>query len=92
MVDVLEGDRAYVNLAPHAEPQLGKRGLYRAVGGTNIPDLNLAMLWVLNMSDGTKSLVDIAERSKMSWTSIRKAADLLEEGGLLRPATPEHGT
>src|SRR5262249_25859182 len=32
----------YHNLAPDAEPPLGRRGLYRAMGGTDIPDLNLA--------------------------------------------------
>ena len=47
IVDVLEGNRTYTNLAPDGEPQLGKRGLYGAIGGTDIPDLNLAMLWVL---------------------------------------------
>jgi len=34
---VLESNRTYVNLNPKCEPQLGKRGLYRSVGGT--PDL-----------------------------------------------------
>jgi len=83
IVDVLEANRTYQNLAPEGEPQLGKRGLYRATGGTNIPDLNLAMLWVLTLSDGGHALVDIAERSKMPFASIRAAADLLRDGGLL---------
>ncbi|HEY0483954.1 MAG TPA: DUF4910 domain-containing protein, partial [Kofleriaceae bacterium] len=65
IVDVLEGNRRYTNLAPDGEPQLGKRGLYRATGGTTIPDLNLAMLWVLTLSDGRHGLLDIAERAKL---------------------------
>ena len=83
IVDILEHDQRYRNLAPFGEPQLGSRGLYRAVGGTNIPDLQLAMLWVLNLSDGAHSLLDIAERAKMSFTAISKAADLLLEHALL---------
>ena len=64
IVDVLEGNLRYRNLAPFGEPQLGSRGLYRAMGGTGIPDMQLAMLWVLNLSDGEHTLLDIAERAQ----------------------------
>lgn len=86
IVAALLGNATYVNLAPYGEPQLGKRGLYRALGGTNIPDLQMALLWVLNLSDGEHSLLDVAERSRMSFRSIRAAADILLEHELLRPA------
>jgi aminopeptidase-like protein len=64
---------------PQCEPQLGKRGLYRQPGG----DENLAMLWVLNLSDGAHSLLDIAERAKMPFQSMKVAADSLLAAGLL---------
>jgi aminopeptidase-like protein len=83
IVDVLEGNRRYRSLAPDGEPQLGRRGLYRAMGGTDIPDLNLAMLWVLTLADGAVGLVDIADRAGMSFRAIRAAADLLVSHGLL---------
>jgi aminopeptidase-like protein len=83
IVDIVDENRAYTNLAPDGEPQLGKRGLYRAMGGSDIPDLNLAMLWVLTLSDGAHDLIAVAERAKMPWASIRAAADLLRDGGLL---------
>jgi aminopeptidase-like protein len=86
ILEVLEGNVAYMNLAPFGEPQLGRRGLYRALGGTNIPNLQLALLWVLNLSDGHNTLLDIAERAKTSFLSIRAAADLLIAHGLLAPA------
>ncbi len=86
IVDVLEANRRYRNLAPYGEPQLGKRGLYRATGGTNIPDLNLAMLWVLQLSDGRCDLAAIAERSKLPFATIRVAADHLRDAGLLADA------
>jgi aminopeptidase-like protein len=86
IVGALAGNASYVNKAPYGEPQLGKRGLYRAMGGTSIPDLQFAMLWVLNLSDGEHSLLDVAERSGLRFESIRAAADLLREHALLAPA------
>lgn len=82
-LELLEHDRYYVNQQPYAEPQLGKRGLYRAVGGTTIPGLQFAMLWVLNMSDGKHSLLDVVERSGLGFREVRAAAELLVEHGLL---------
>jgi aminopeptidase-like protein len=87
ILEVVDGNEAYVNLAPFGEPQLGRRGLYRALGGTDVPDLQLAMLWVLNLSDGEHTLLDIADRAKMSFRSIRAAADLLVAHDLLREST-----
>jgi len=86
IIEVLEGNETYVNLAPYGEPQLGRRGLYRATGGTDIADLQLALLWVLSLSDGSHTLLDIAERAKTGFRSIRAAADLLIAHGLLAPA------
>jgi len=83
IVDVLEGNLRYRNLAPYGEPQLGSRGLYRAMGGSEIPGMQLAMLWVLNLSDGEHTLLDIAERSQMPFSSIEATAKLLQTHGLL---------
>lgn len=82
-IEVLDGDRRYKNLEPFGEPQLGKRGLYRAMGGTSIPDLQFAMLWVLNLSDTEHSLLDVAERAQLPFASVKAAADLLLGHGLL---------
>jgi aminopeptidase-like protein len=79
----LDGNRSYRNLAPYGEPQLGRRGLYRAVGGTNLPNIQFAMLWVLNLSDGRHTMLDIARRAGLAFDVIRAAADLLLEHGLL---------
>lgn len=83
VADLLEGNRTYRNLAPFGEPQLGRRGLYRAMGGTEIPGLELALLWVLTLSDGRNSLLDVAERSGTPFATLRRAADMLLESGLL---------
>ena len=85
IVDILEHDETFVNLNPKAEPQLGKRGIYRALADRGSDsDNEMAMLWVLNQSDGKHSLLDIAERSKLKFGQVRAAAALLEECGLLR--------
>jgi aminopeptidase-like protein len=85
VIDVLENNRTFVNLNPKCEPQLGKRGLYSSVGapaGHRIKEM--ALLWVLNMSDGEHDLLDIAERSGESFCDIQNAAQALLGCDLLK--------
>jgi aminopeptidase-like protein len=82
---ILEYNQTYLNQNPKCEPRLGKRGLYRAVGGHAEEQVNeLALLWVLNLSDGEHTLLEIAEQSKLSFDTIKKAADALLTHGLLK--------
>lgn len=84
-IDMLECNVVYTSNNPYCEPQLGKRGLYEAMGGGNDKvQRQMALLWVLNLSDGGHSLLDIAEKSNMPFGEISRAASLLEEHGLLR--------
>jgi aminopeptidase-like protein len=85
IVDVVEGNETYVNRAPYGEPQLGRRGLYRPVGGESSSEG--ALLWVLNMSDGNHSLLEIARQSKLPFEEIRGAADALEGHALVERVT-----
>lgn len=93
ILNVLEHNATYVTLNPMCEPQLGRRGLYSATGGAGESRVQeMALLWVLNLSDGAHSLLDIAKRSSLPFESVRKAAVLLEQHGLLRrmrAGTPE---
>jgi aminopeptidase-like protein len=90
--DVLERNGTYRNLSPYGEPQLGRRGLYGAIGGeADRRTEELAMLWVLNQSDGTRSLLDVAERSDLPFEVIARAAERLVEKELLE-AVEEGGT
>jgi aminopeptidase-like protein len=89
IVDVLEGDDTYVNLSPFGEPQLGKRGLYPTTGGRSATDAVMAMLWTLAATDGRTSLLEVADRSGMSFGQVRAAANDLLGAGLLAPAQPE---
>jgi aminopeptidase-like protein len=84
VVRVLENNRRYLNLNPKCEVRLGKRGLYRTVGGEIHQPLNeFATLWVLNLSDGQYSLLDIAERANISFCIIHEVAEKLVSHGLL---------
>ena len=84
ILQILEGDQTFRNTNPRCEPQLGKRGLYRAVGGNvDKAAVEMGLLWVLNQSDGTNSLLDIAERSGLPFAAIRRAARALYDHGLL---------
>lgn len=82
---VLERNRRYVNRNPHCEPQLGKRGLYGSIGGrSDTQERQMAMLWVLNLSDGQHTLLDIAERSGMPFDLVAEMAGLLRDAGLVK--------
>ncbi len=82
---ILNNNKIYYNQNPKCEPRLGKRGIYRAAGGHKDSELNeMAILWVLNLSDGHHSLLDIAERAGMSFDVIKYAADTLLAHDLLR--------
>ena len=84
-INVLQNNQRFQNQAPKCEPQLGKRGLYRAIGAQATEAVHeLALLWVLNMSDGMNSLLDIADRAGIPFDRIHHAAKLLTEHGLLK--------
>jgi aminopeptidase-like protein len=84
-VRVLDRDGRYLNLSPYGEPQLGRRGLYGSLGGrSDTQQAQMAMLWVLNQSDGGHSLLDVAARSGLPFDAVVAAADALEAAGLLK--------
>jgi len=91
IVEILEHDAAHLNLNPKGEPQLGRRGLYKNTGGTTPEGFEMALLWVLNFSDGRHTLLDIAERSGLPFATIRRAADALRAAGLTRARDETEG-
>lgn len=85
ILEILENNQTYLNQNPKCEPRLGKRGLYRAVGGQAEEALDeLAILWVLNLADGEHTLLDMAQRSGMAFNVINKAAKALLKHDLLK--------
>lgn len=89
VLDVLETNMTFINLNPKGEPQLGKRGLYRAIGGGSFAET--ALLWVLNLSDGENSLLDISDRAGIPFAEVRRAACALLRVGLLQETAAATG-
>jgi aminopeptidase-like protein len=79
LLNILENNRTCLNLNPHCEPQLGRRGLYSSAGQDELPTL-----WLLSLSDGTHDLLDIGEKSGLQFSSILDAARVLVNHNLLR--------
>ena len=85
ITQILENNKKYKNQNPKCEPRLGKRGLYRAVGGQAESEINeMAILWVLNLSDGNHTLLNISEKSGLAFDVINKAAAALLKHDLLK--------
>jgi aminopeptidase-like protein len=86
IVGVIEGDAVYRSRNPKGEPQLGRRGLYAAMGGPRSAGYDqMALLWVLNLADGRHSLLDMADRAGVPFATISAAADALVAADLLEP-------
>jgi aminopeptidase-like protein len=86
VLDILENNLKYLNTRPKGEPQLGRRGLFGAFGGhKDTKTSELAMLWLLNFSDGRHTLLDIAQKSGINFAVIRDVAGVLLQHQLLEP-------
>jgi aminopeptidase-like protein len=85
IISVIEGNKKWINTSPKGEPQLGKRGLYNSVGGeSHEKDYQMALLWILNLSDGNHSLLDVAIRSNIKFEILLQATTDLLQAGLLK--------
>jgi aminopeptidase-like protein len=84
IMSVIENNITYLSNNLKCEPQLGKYGLYQKIGGTSQNNVDqLTLLWLLNMADGGNDLLDIARRSKIKFETIKEAALLLNDCGLI---------
>jgi aminopeptidase-like protein len=91
IVDVLEANEILATTIPHCEPQLGKRGLYPTLGsGRERQERVNDTMWLLNMCDGTRDLLAVAERAGRPVQALAPVAAELKDAGLLvaRDAPP----
>jgi len=86
MVQLHELNQTYINKSPYGEPQLGKRGLYPTLGAqAESPDAVTNIMYLLSYSDGSKSVVDIADlANRPAWTFTSEVQSLVDSG-LLDP-------
>ena len=84
VISIIENNDRYLNLVPKGEPQFGRRGLYRAIGGKDMSPDEVSVFWVMNMSDGRHTLLDVALRSGLKFSQIKKAADILRGLKMIR--------
>jgi aminopeptidase-like protein len=74
----------YPKVNVFGEPQLGKRGLYPTLSKTNaINDETSLMLDLLTWSDGTKSLLEIAELCDVPIWDFYQIVETLKQNDLL---------
>jgi aminopeptidase-like protein len=90
IVRALELNRRYRNTSPYGEPQLGRRGIYRSIGGPASAGLQKALLWMLSLSDGQHDFAGIYARAGLPLADLARATELLLGVGLLEPVEDAH--
>lgn len=84
IIDVIENNFTYVNRLPYCEPQLGKRDLYPTLGSQkDTAEFVNAIMWILNLSDGTNDLIGISKRSKLPFKLLSEASQKLKDKELI---------
>ncbi len=84
----VDSNRLFRSLNPNCEPRLGKRGLFRSVGGTSPAQRDEALLWLLNQADGLHGLNDVSAASGIAVSVLCEAAEALMAAGLLEEISP----
>jgi aminopeptidase-like protein len=89
LLDVLEANGTYQRVDGRGEPQLGRRGLYRAIAGQREAGgaTQMDLLWFLNLADGRHSLLDMAIRADVPFARMQAAARLALDADLVRNAS-----
>ena len=90
LLDLLDSNRTYRRVDGRGEPQLGRRGLYRAIAGQREAGgaTQMDLLWFLNLADGQHSLLDMAIRADVPFARLETASRLALEASLVREAIP----
>tara|TARA_B110000008_G_C16928370_1_gene547695 strand:- start:353 stop:1645 length:1293 start_codon:yes stop_codon:yes gene_type:complete len=87
-----EANCRYTRIQPYCEPQLGKYGLYREIGGAGEDNLEYIVqqrMWILNYADGKTDLLEIANLSGFDILSLKVVADELVKNCLIKEVAKE---
>jgi aminopeptidase-like protein len=88
VIETLEYGGYYRNQKPFGEPMMSKRNLYPTVNEPENHDQRKfikKMMRILNYSDGTHSIIEIAEKYDTTVDDLMLAINQLQEAGLLTP-------
>jgi aminopeptidase-like protein len=85
ILDLLDDNVTYVRTDGRGEPQLGRRGLYRAIAGQKEAGgaSQMDLLWLLNLADGQHTLLQMAERADVPFWRLHAAARLAIDASLI---------
>lgn len=78
-----DDEPVYIRRDGRGEPQLGRRGLYRLIGGEATAATGEALLWALNLADGRHTLSGMARRSGLAEAALSDALALAVDAGLV---------
>ena len=96
LINELENESFYLNLKPDCEPQLGKRNLYPNINSKltreeksndiliDGREFNKFSMILLNYSDGTFSLEELAAKYNIDYSVAFKVAEILEKNKLIK--------
>lgn len=96
LINELENESFYLNLKPDCEPQLGKRNLYPNINSKltreeksndiliDGREFNKFSMILLNYSDGTFSLEELAAKYHIDYSVAFKVAEILEKNKLIK--------
>jgi aminopeptidase-like protein len=91
LLDLLDKNCTYQRVDGRGEPQLGRRGMYRAIAGQREAGgaTQMDLLWLLNLADGRHSLLDMAIRADVAFACLEAAARMALDAGLIRLAVTD---
>jgi len=89
LLDKFESRKIYKSLSPYCEVMLSKHDLYPKYGGAQNPEINEKddldiILWVLFLSDGVLSTIDISNKIDVNIDSINQICKTLVKKGILK--------
>ena len=84
IITIIEKNEKYINKMPYCEPKLDKWGLYPTLGSKESNEnFLLAMMWILNLSDGKNDLITISQKSKVPLKELFPVIEKLIQNGIL---------
>lgn len=86
LIEINEKNIFYKSRLGFGEPQLGKRKLYSDISTAFNSQLNTLtnnFFWILSLSDGKTSSLEIFQKSKSDITTFQKSTDILLQNKLI---------